>query len=59
MKILIDECVPRKLKPFLTGHMCRTVSEAGFSGRKNGALLGLAEANGYEVLAVYLRSLRS
>ncbi len=59
MKILIDECVHRKLKPFLTGHMCRTVSEAGFSGRKNGALLRLAEANGYEVLVTLDRGIEA
>jgi predicted nuclease of predicted toxin-antitoxin system len=44
MKILLDECVPRKLKPHLSNHVCRTVSEAGFSGKKNGTLLRLAEA---------------
>src|SRR5580658_8429431 len=59
MKILIDECVPRKLKPYLTGHACRTVSEAGFSGKKNGILLGLAEANGYEVLVTLDRGIES
>jgi predicted nuclease of predicted toxin-antitoxin system len=50
MKILLDECVPRKLKPLLTGHTCRTASEAGFLGKKNGILLRLAEAAGYDAL---------
>jgi predicted nuclease of predicted toxin-antitoxin system len=59
MKILIDECVPRKLKPFLTGHTCRTVSEAGFSGKKNGALLELAEANSYDALITIDRGMES
>jgi hypothetical protein len=46
MKILIDECGPYALKLFLVerGHECRTVQEAGWAGKKNGVLLGLAEA---------------
>jgi len=45
MKLLLDECVPRKFKFSLTryGHLCLTVSEAGFAGKKNGELLALAE----------------
>ncbi|MGA7906707.1 MAG: DUF5615 family PIN-like protein [Candidatus Sulfotelmatobacter sp.] len=45
MKLLLDECVPRKFKAsLLTGeHECVTVPEAGFAGKKNGELLGLAE----------------
>jgi predicted nuclease of predicted toxin-antitoxin system len=50
MKILLDECVPRKLKTRLTGHDCRTASEAGFAGKKNGELLRLAESDGYRAL---------
>jgi predicted nuclease of predicted toxin-antitoxin system len=50
MKILIDECVPRRFKPFLLGHTCRTASEAGFLGKNNGTLLRLAEAEGFDVL---------
>ena len=59
MKILIDECVPRKLKPLLSGHTCRTVSEAGFSGKKNGILLRLAEENGYDVLVTIDRGMET
>ena len=49
MKILLDECVPRKLKFALPEHDCKTVPEAGFSGQKNGRLLGLAEDAGFEL----------
>lgn len=49
MRILLDECVPRKLKQLLTGHACLTVPEAGFSGAKNGQLLRQAELAGFEV----------
>jgi predicted nuclease of predicted toxin-antitoxin system len=49
MKILLDECIPRKLKSALLDHDCMTVPEAGFAGQKNGRLLSLAEAAGFEV----------
>src|SRR5579863_2826171 len=45
MKLLLDECVPRTLKPSLSveGHACTTVPEAGFAGKTNGEPLSLAE----------------
>ncbi len=46
MKILLDECVPRKIKNGLLGHECWTVPEAGFAGKKNGELLTLVENSG-------------
>jgi predicted nuclease of predicted toxin-antitoxin system len=49
MKILLDECIPRKLKYSLPDHECDTVPELGFAGTKNGALLGLAESAGFEI----------
>jgi hypothetical protein len=49
MKVLLDECIPRKLKNSLQGHDCQTVPEAGLAGQKNGALLSLAESDGFEV----------
>lgn len=49
MKVLLDECVPRRFKKSLIGHECQTVPEAGFSGKKNGELLSLAQASGFEV----------
>jgi hypothetical protein len=44
MKVLLDECVPRKLRRELAGHEVLTVTEQGWSGIKNGELLTLAEA---------------
>lgn len=41
MRILIDECLPRKLKHQLAEHDVATVQEMGWSGVKNGALLSL------------------
>lgn len=43
MKILIDENLPRKLAAYFEGHECRTVVECGWSGKKNGELLALAD----------------
>jgi len=49
MKILLDECIPRKLKDALTDHECQTVPEAGLAGKKNGDLLSLAERAAFDV----------
>ncbi|MBC8165088.1 MAG: DUF5615 family PIN-like protein [Bryobacteraceae bacterium] len=48
MRILLDECIPRRLKRHLVGHECRTVPEPGWSGKKNGELLRLAKGE-YDV----------
>jgi predicted nuclease of predicted toxin-antitoxin system len=50
MRILLDECLPRRLRRELPGHDVRTVPEMGWSGKKNGALLSLMVAQGLEVL---------
>jgi hypothetical protein len=39
MRVLLDECLPRKLKLELTGHEAKTVPEMGWAGLKNGELL--------------------
>lgn len=49
MKVLLDECLPRKLKKKLTDHDCQTVPEVGFAGMKNGELLIHAEQAGFDV----------
>jgi hypothetical protein len=49
MKVLLDECIPRKFKNALPDHECQTVPEAGFAGQKNGVLLSLAEAAGFDL----------
>lgn len=43
MKILIDENLPRKIVAHLEGHECSTIVECGWSGKKNGELLTLAD----------------
>jgi hypothetical protein len=44
MRVLLDECLPRRLKADLAGHEVTTVPEAGWAGTKNGELLRLAAA---------------
>ena len=39
MRVLLDECVPRRLRRELPGHNVQTVNEMGWSGIKNGLLL--------------------
>jgi len=48
MRILLDECLPRKLRLLLVGHEAITVTQAGWSGIKNGQLLTLAQ-EGFDV----------
>ncbi len=57
MRILLDECIPRKLKNQLVGHICSTVPEAGFAGKKNGELLKLADEGGFEVFVTLDRGI--
>lgn len=45
MRILIDECVPRPILKFLTGHNATTVQETGWGAYENGDLLRLAESS--------------
>lgn len=49
MKLLLDECLPRKLRSYFPGHDCRTVPDEGLAGKKNGELLALAEEAGFQV----------
>ena len=42
MRILLDECLPRKLKTLLSECECRKAPEMGWAGKKNGELLLLA-----------------
>ncbi len=49
MKVLLDECLPRKFKNSFSDHDCQTVPEAGLAGQKNGRLLALAENLGFQL----------
>jgi predicted nuclease of predicted toxin-antitoxin system len=43
MRILLDECLPKKLRDGFPGHDVQTVPEAGWAGKSNGELLSLAK----------------
>lgn len=59
MRILFDECIPRKFKLQFPEHDCVTVPEAGFAGRKNGELLALAEQHAIQVFLTMDKGLQS
>ena len=42
MRLLLDESVTRRLRPYLPTHAVRTVAEMGWNGFQNGKLLALA-----------------
>jgi predicted nuclease of predicted toxin-antitoxin system len=59
MRLLLDECVPRKIKSMFVagGHECETVRDAGFGGKTNGELLTLAESR-FDVLVTIDKNIR-
>ncbi len=44
MKLLLDECIDRKLSREFPGYEVKTVPQMGWAGVKNGQLLALAAA---------------
>jgi predicted nuclease of predicted toxin-antitoxin system len=56
MRLLLDECVPARLRKALPGHEVVTVVQAGWSGIKNGKLLALA-ATQYEAFVTVDKNL--
>jgi predicted nuclease of predicted toxin-antitoxin system len=59
VRLLLDECVPRKLKFMFVagGHTCETVRDAGFGGKTNGEHLTLAESR-FDVLVTIDKNIR-
>jgi predicted nuclease of predicted toxin-antitoxin system len=43
MRVLLDECLPRRLRRELTGHDVVTVPDMGWAGKTNGELLRLMQ----------------
>lgn len=57
MRVLLDECLPRRLKQELPGHDVRTAPEMGWASKRNGELLRLAERE-FDVLLTADRRLQ-
>lgn len=55
-KILLDECIDRRLARQILDHEVRTVSEMGWAGLDNGELLARAE-KGFDVFVTVDRNL--
>ncbi len=49
MKLLLDECIPKRLRLDFPGHEVSTVEQAGLKGLKNGVLIHHASSR-FEVL---------
>ena len=58
MKLLLDECTPKRLQNDFPGHEAQTVAEAGLNGLKNGQLLRAAVHKGFDVLITVDQRLR-
>jgi predicted nuclease of predicted toxin-antitoxin system len=58
MKLLLDECTPKRLRNDFPAYAVQTVEEAGMRGLKNGELLRSAVAEGFDVLITVDRRLR-
>ena len=56
MKILLDECIDRRLAKNIAGHEVKTVPQMGWATIKNGELLTLAEKD-FEVFVTVDRNL--
>lgn len=50
MKILLDECITKKLKSYLQEFDAFTVYEMDWSGIKNGKLMALCIENNFDIL---------
>ena len=50
MKILLDECVTKRLKPHLTEFEVFTVSDMKWNGIKNGKLMSLCVEHHFDLL---------
>ena len=58
MKVLFDQGTPVPLREFLSGHEVSTAYELGWSALRNGELLAMAEAGGFQVFVTTDNNLR-
>jgi len=58
LKVLFDQGTPAPLRDHISVQSVDTLAEKGWSDKDNGALLDLAEREGYDVLVTTDQSLR-
>lgn len=58
MKILLDECVTKKLKAYLLEFDVQSVTEMGWNGLKNGKLLQAAVNEQFDILLTIDKNLQ-
>lgn len=59
MKLLLDECAPKRLKRDFAGHQVFAVDDVGLKGVKNGELLRAAVDADFDVLITVDRKIPS
>ena len=58
LRILLDECIDRRLAKYFSDYFVQTVQQAGFAGLKNGKLLSKAQKD-FDVFLTVDRNLTS
>ena len=58
MRLLLDENLPKRLKTDFPGHEVFIVRDKGWNGIKNGELLKLMIADGFDVLMTFDKNLQ-
>ncbi len=58
MKILLDECIPVRLKQYLPVSEVYTVSEMGWTSLKNGQLMKVAIESGFDIMITVDKNLQ-
>ena len=58
MKILLDECVTKKLRDFLTGHEVFTVTQMKWNGYRNGNLMDKEVNEKFDLLLTIDKNLK-
>lgn len=59
MKILLDECLPVRLKKLLYEYEVYSVSEMRWKSLKNGKLLSVAVENNFDIILTFDKKLES
>lgn len=59
MKILLDECITKKLKFLFSNHIVYTVNDMKWNGYKNGKLMTKCVENSFDILLTIDKNLLS